>query len=325
MRILRTLFPIAVLSVFVAAPFLAYAQAFPSKSITIVVAYPPGGTIDTIARVTAGELSKQLGQAVIVENRAGADGQIGTEYVARATPDGYTLLMGSSAQMVYNPAIIPALRYHPVNDFEPITMLGAFPQALAASPGSGVKSLQDFVALAKSKPEGLFYATGASSSYMVGELFKARAGFNLTNVPYKGSAPAAVAATANQVALVVGDPTTLRAMIQSEKLVPLAVTGPQRNKSMPNTPTLLESGIDLRAVSWSALFAPAGTPQAVLDKLYEALVAVLKQEEMQTRLATLGYETSQAGMPAKEFRAMYQDELAMWTKVVKELNIKIDK
>ena len=304
--------------------FHAHAASFPGKPITIIVAYPPGGTLDTIGRVVAKKLSEHFGQPVIVENKAGADGQIGTEFVARAEPDGYTLLMGSSAQMVYNPAIFPALRYHPVNDFAPITLLGSFPQALAASPKLGIHSIKEFIGLAKSKPEGLFYSTGASSSYMVGELFKSRGGFKMVNVPYKGSAPAATAAVSSDVALVVADPTTLRAFIQSGKLVPLAVTGAERNKSLPDTPTLIESGVNVQALSWSGLFAPAETPKPVVETLYRALVTVLQADDIKERLATLGYETGRTGMAPADFRAMYQEELAMWTKVVKELDMRID-
>ena len=298
------------------------AQDYPDKPIKIIVAYTPGGMVDTIARAVAQKLSKELGQSVIVENKPGAEARIGTKYVAKSAPDGYTLLLGATGQMVYNPGLYgAALPYDPIADFAPITLLGRNSLVFAVKPDFPAKSMKDFIALAKAKPGGLFYSTGATPFYVAAEALKKMTGMNIVNVPFKGNVQAINAALAGNVQLVVADLPTTLPQLRAGTLRALAVTSRERSKFLPDTPTLLESGLDFSSRGWAGLFAPAGTPRPIIDKLYRAMSAALKSEDVSDILNKLSFETSDSGMPPQQFAAMHKADVTKWVKIMNNLNI----
>ena len=292
------------------------AQDFPTKPIKFVVGYPPGGANDTLARFVAQKLAENVGQPVIVENRPGADGIIGSEYVAKAAPDGYTLLTGASGQMVFNTLLRAKLPYDPVKDFVPVTMLYSDPLVFAVHPSVPASTISDLIALAKAKPGELFYGSAAPPFLVAIENFKQLASVDIVAVPYKGTGQAVLATVTGEVSMVMMTAGSLGPQIRAGKLRPLAVTGDKRDHTLPDVPAMSESGLGMRALSWSGLFAPAATPQAILDKLYALLAIVLKSEEMKERFAKRGYGTAVMGMPPAEFAAFYKSELAYWTKAV---------
>ncbi|MDO8298643.1 tripartite tricarboxylate transporter substrate binding protein [Lacisediminimonas sp.] len=315
-------FGAALASLLALAPAAGNAQAYPNKPIKLIVGYPPGGNLDIIARVVGQRLSEQIGQAVLIENKPGADARIASQYVAASPADGYTLLVGATGQMVYNPALHSTLGYDPVKDFVPITLLGSTPLLFAVNAKSPINSVKDLIAAAQAKPGELFYSWGATPFYAAGELFKTMAKVQLSNVPYKGNVGAVNAALAGDVAVVVADVPTTLSQIQGGKLRPIAITGAERTKYLPDTPTMIESGINFHSVSWTGLFAPAGTPPAVIDKLYATLAAILKSDGMKEQLARVSFDSTGSGMPSAEFGAMHQRELTRWTRTLKELNIR---
>ncbi|MDB5825040.1 MAG: LacI family transcriptional regulator [Herminiimonas sp.] len=299
----------------------AIAQTYPDRPIKFVVGYPPGGNLDIIARVVGQRLSERLGQPVIVENKPGADARIATKLVAQAPADGYTLLVGGSGQMVFNPALYKNLGYDALKDFVPITLFGTTPQVFAADPKLPIKSMRDLAKAAHIKPEGLMYSSGATPFFAAGELFKTLAKVKLSNVPYKGNVQAVQAAMAGDVAVVVADLPTTLSQIRSGKLRALAVTGERRSSFLPQTPTMIESGYDFYSLGWTGLFAPAGTPQWIVDKLYNTLASVLKSPEMREQIGRVSFDASDAGMSPAELGDMHRKELERWTRALGDLNI----
>jgi tripartite-type tricarboxylate transporter receptor subunit TctC len=244
--------------------------------------------------------------------------------VAKSPADGYTLLIGATGAMVYNVALYSRLTYDPVKDFAPITMFASTPLVFTVNPSVPAHSMKDLIALAKSKPGQLFYSSGAAPFHAAAELFNKQAGVQITYVPYKGNVEAVNAAVAGDVPIVVADMPTALAQIKAGKLRAIAQTGTMRSKFLPDVPTMMESGVDLEAGSWTGLFAPAGTPKPIIDKLYNALVAVMKSESVKERFAGAGFDTNGMGMPPEEFGAKHRADVAKWTKVMKELNIRAD-
>lgn len=302
----------------------AGAQNYPNKTIRFVVGYTPGGNNDIVARLVAQNLAQQLGQPVIVENKPGAEARIATEYVAKAAPDGYTLLIGATGAMVYNAGLYSNLSYDPVKDFVPITMFARTPLVFAVNPSVPAASIKELVELAKGKSGKLFYASGASPFHVAAELFNKQNGVDIVHVPFKGNVQAVNAAVAGEVPIVVADIPTSLAQVRAGKLRALAITGTDRSQFMPNIPTMLESGMDFEAGSWVGLYAPAGTPSAIIDKLYGALAKAMKSDSLKERFAGASFETKGMGMPPAEFAAIHKADLAKWTKVMKDLNIRAD-
>ncbi|MBI4292508.1 MAG: tripartite tricarboxylate transporter substrate binding protein [Betaproteobacteria bacterium] len=316
-----------ILGLFLALAFVfaageSAAQAYPNKPIKIVVGFQPGGGTDVTTRLVATKLSDVLGQPIIVENKPGAEARISTEYVAKAAPDGYTLLAGASGQMVFNPGLFAPLPYDHENAFVPITLLNSDPLVFAVNPSLPVHSVKDLVALAKAKPGTLFHASAASAFFVAAEFFNKQAGVKIIQVPYKGAAPAVVAAVSGEASMIVMSVPPINAMMKAGKLRPIAVTGDKRSRFLPEIPTVLESGLDFEGITWAGLFAPAGTPSAVIDKLYGGLAIVLKEDSMMKRLVSIGHETSGTGMPPAEFAIFFKKELAKWTKAIKDMNIR---
>jgi tripartite-type tricarboxylate transporter receptor subunit TctC len=297
------------------------AQSYPSKPIRWIVGFAPGGGNDSLARIVVQKLSEQLGQQVIVENKTGAEGRIAAEFVAKAAPDGYTVMSGASGQMVYNAGLFANLPYHPIESFAPITVLGYTQLLFGVNPSVPAGTLKEFIALAKAKPGAMFYASASSPHYVAFELFKKQAGIDLGHIPYKGDAPAMMAAIAGEVSAVSTGVGAALPQLQAGKFRALAVTGADRSQFLPNVPTVKESGIDFEGVSWTGVFAPASTPRPILDRLYGALSIVLKDQALRAHIVGLGYETTWTGMAPVEFAAFHKADLAKWMKVMKDLDI----
>lgn len=315
----------ALLAALAAAPLLAYAQA---KPLRIVVPYPPGGPLDTAARALAEAVRPALG-TVIVENKPGAGGNLGVDYVAKQPADGLTLVIGAVATHAVNPWLFRKLPYDPVKDFAPITLIAHVPNVLvmprARAEALSIHSVQDLIAYARTHPGKLNYASGGNGSagHMAGELMKSQARVAVVHIPYAGAAPAQLGLLAGQTDLMFDNLASALPQIQAGKLRALAVTTPQRVPSLPAVPTMAESGLPGFDVStWFGLFAPAGTPPATIDKLNAAFVAALRTPEMRERLARMGAEPSPTS-PA-EFAALVKSELAKYQKIVQYSGAKVD-
>ena len=301
------------------------AQSYPNKPIKFVVGSQAGGGTDIIARLVGQKLAEQVDQPVIVENKPGADGIIATEFVAKSGPDGYTLIAGTDGSMVVATSLYARQSYDPVRDFVPITLFAVAPLVFAVHPAFPPKSIDELIALARAKPGELFYASGAPQFYVATELFKKQAGVNMVHVPFKGSGPAINAVASGQLPIVVTSMPSAWAQLRASSVRGLAVISPKRYALMPDIPTMAESGLaNLELVPWTGLFAPAGTPSPIIDKLYSELAIVFKSDSLKERFATLGYETSRTGMPPADFGAFHRAEVAKWTKVVRDFNIRVE-
>ena len=303
----------------------ALAQDYPTKPVRLIVPFSPGGVADTSARVAAEKLSVRLGQQVTVENRPGASGNIGTEAVAKAAPDGYTLLLGFDGTMVINPWVFPKLPFDTLKDFAPVTKLGDATLILVAHPSVPVKDVQELIAYAKQKPGTLSYGTSGTGGtpHLAGELLNQRAGIDLTHVPYKGGGQAIGDVVGGQIPLVYTAIATAQQYVKSGKLKGLGVSGAKRSSSLPEVPTFVESGLSGFVVdSWVGVLAPAKTPQPIIDKLQRELAAVLADPSVKERYAVLGIEP--VGNRPDEFTAQIRDDLARWEKVVKQAKIRVE-
>lgn len=300
----------------------ANAQDFPpKKAVTMVVGFAAGGAADTAARIIAKKLAENVGQSVVVENRAGAGGNIAHQYVANAAPDGATLLFGSVGPLTIAPHLMK-LPYDPVRDLAPITMGVNFPNVLVVHPGVKVKTLAEFVALAKQKPGTLdFASTGpGSASHLAGELFNIQAGIDTVHIPYKGGAPALQDLLGGRVAAYYSTPSTAAPFIESGKLIPLATTGLTRPTFLPNVPTIAESGFPgFNATNWYAFVAPGKTPKPLLDRWNLELVKVLNTPEVRDQLLKHGLTP----MPGTrdELARYIASESATWGRVIRERKI----
>jgi tripartite-type tricarboxylate transporter receptor subunit TctC len=308
----------------VASTVTATGQEYPVKPLRIVVPVPPGGANDTLTRVVAPKLSEFLRQPVLVENRGGANTTLGTALVAKAAPDGYTLLSAPSAHTV-NPALYSALPYDAIRDFAPIAGLAAAPLLMAAHPSLPVTSVKDVVALAKARPGQLSYASpgNGTSGHLAGELFKSVAGLHIVHIPYKGGGPATVDLVGGHVLMMF--PTIQAALpyVAAGKLKAFAVTGVSRTALAPDLPTMAQAGLPgVEVASWFALLAPAGTSKEVVTKLDAEVRRVLQVPEVSERLRTLGYESFY--MPPEALAAYLRSDLAKWAKVVRHAGIRAE-
>lgn len=298
----------------------AAAQTFPSHPIRLVVPFPPGGTVDVSARVIAPALGDLLGQNVIVENRGGAAGLIGADAVAKARPDGYTLLMGSNSSLSMLAVLNPATPFDPLRDFAPVTLVGSTPFVLEVHPGVPAKSVRELITLAKSKPGQLTMASGGIGQ-LVGALFQSTTGTQFLDVPYQGVGPASVALIGGQVNLMFEQLATAAGPAKSGLTRALAVTSQARVVQLPDVPTMLEAGVPNYVVdSITGVLAPAGTPPEVIDKLNKAVLASLQLPATRERFATIALVATPS-TPA-QFSDYIRDDMARWKKVVKEANIK---
>ncbi len=293
-----------------------------AERFTIVSPFPPGGPVDTLARVLSDGLAKRYGQAAVVDNQVGAAGNIGMEKVKRAKGDGHTLLVIPAGNVTINPTLMPNFPFDMQKDFVPITMLAKAPNVLVASPASGIKSVKELVAQAKAKPGTLSYASPGVGSglHLAGELFKQQAGIDLLHVPYKGTPPALNDVLGGSVPLMFSNLPATLPFIGNGKLIALGVTEAVRSPAAPDIPTLAEQGIQGVAVtSWYGLMAPRGTPAAVVDQLAKDAAEMLAQPEVRERLKAQGM--TGAAMKPAEFAAHIRDETAVWARIVKARNI----
>ncbi len=306
-----------------AAPALA--QTFPLKPVRLVVTLAPGSASDIVARIIGEALSKQMGQQMIVDNRPGAGGVVAAEAVQRAVPDGYTLLVGSIATHGINPALVPKISYDAVKDFAPIINLASSPNVLIVSNSLPVKSVKELVAFARKRPGELLFSSGGNgtSHHMGAELFSLLAGVKMTHVPFKGSPQAVQAVLAGEVALMFPNIPNAMGLAKAEKVRILGVTTPRRLSWWPELPTIAELGLPgYEVIAWFGLLAPAGTPEAVIDRLNAESNKALGLQNVRDNLVTQGFEV--IGGTVKEFAAFIRSELDKWAKVVKLSGAKAD-
>jgi tripartite-type tricarboxylate transporter receptor subunit TctC len=303
----------------------AVAQSYPTKPIRWIVTYPPGGPTDVVARAIGAKLTEAWGQQIIIDNRAGAGGMIGTELGARAAPDGYTLLFGTSAGMTINPALQSRLPYDPVKDFAPVSLLVINPQLLVLNPTVPANSVKELVALAKAKPGQLNYASvGQGSPNHLGmELLKALTGTNIVHVPYKGTGPAITDLLGGQVQLMFNSMPTVLPLVRSGKLRALAVGSTQRISAIADIPTVAESGVPgFENVTWYGMFAPAKTPREIVNKLNAQVVRILAEPDMAQRLSSQGAEPRSS--TPDELAKFMRVEFERWAKVIKSAGVKVE-
>ena len=317
---------ISILAVALMLPVsMAQAQGFPTKPLTLVVPFPAGGPTDAMARVLALKLAERLGQQVVIDNRAGAGGGIAAEQVARAPADGHTLFFGTTGTMAINPSLYTKLRYDPIKDFAPVSLMATTMNVLVAHPSLPAKSLQDLLMLAKTKPGDLTYASAGngSSNHLSGELLKSSSGIQITHVPYKGSAPALVDLLGGRITMMFDTVAQQTQNIAAGKVTALAVTGPKRSPLLPDVPTAQEAGLkDFDVTIWFGVLAPAGTPSTVIDRLNREIVAVMSSDEMKRRMLQDGAE-SRPSTPA-EFASLIKRDTAKWGPVVKASGASLD-
>ena len=304
---------------------IAFAQPYPDHPIVLVVPNPPGGLVDTSARLLSEPLTRVIGQPVVVDNKPGASGNTAYQFVAKAKPDGYTLLISYSGYHVGNPSLMDKLPWDPIKDYAPIALLTVSTNVIAVHPSIPVNNLKEFIAYAKANPGKLNYASqgNGSVSHIGTEMFKQITGVDMVHVPYKGSGPAIQDVLAGQVQVFISTPPSLMQHIQSGKLKGLAVTGKNRHPGMPNVPTTAEAGLpSFQLESWVGLFAPAGTPAPVVAKLTESVKKSLALPEVKERADAAGVELRYLNPAATE--ALVKKELPYWNKVIKSANIILD-
>ena len=302
----------------------ASAQAWPVKPITMVVTYPAGGGADTMARLIAPKLGEALGQPIVIENKPGASGQIGAAAVAKAAPDGYTLMLDASSFAV-NPALFSKLPYDSDKAFKPIGVIALFPNVLLVNPAVPAASVKELVAQAKLKKNALSYASSGNGSaqHLAGAMFESAAGVDMLHVPYKGGAPALNDVIGGQVPVFFGNLASTLQHVQAGKLKPLAVTSARRSPILPAVPTMAEAGVaGYEVYEWNVLFAPAGTPEGIVSKLASALQKALDAPDVKARIAQLGGEIQTAKPDAAQ--QFVRQQTTLWAKLVRERGISVD-
>lgn len=318
----------AAFSTLVSLPATAQGTWPTGKPITYMVPFAAGGTTDTLARLIGQQLGTALGTTVVVENKGGAAGSIGSEAAARSAPDGYTLLGGTVSSHAINVSLYPKLGYDPIKSFSPVTLIGTNPVVLVVAANSPYKTLKDVLAGAKGKQGGLSSASAGtgSSQHLAVELLAYKSGVKFTHIPYKGSGPAIQDVISGQVDMMFDTTVVAAPHIQSGKLRAIAVTSPQRLASMPDVPTVAESGVaelkDFQVQSWQAIFVPAGTPTPVVTRLHDEIRKILAQPDMQNRLKGFGMEP--ADLNTTQIAAFQKAEVEKWAQVIKAANIKVD-
>lgn len=306
------------------APVSVFAQAFPNKPVKVIVTFPPGGTPDIYGRVLSQELSALWKQPVVVENKAGASGTIGTDFVAKSAPDGYTLLFAADASITIAPLLYSKNPYDPIKDLAPIVNAAAGPFVIMAHPSFPANNIKELLALAKAQPGKISYASSGAGGqqHLTMETIKSMGGVDLLHIPYKGFGQGVTDVLANQVPLIVGGITASISFTQSGKLKALGITGTKRSSFFPNVGTVAETlpGFDITA--WYGFMAPAGTPRDVINKIHDDVVSIIKRPDFQARLARDAIDPV-ANTP-EQFAAQIKTDLAMWSKIVKAAGAKLD-
>lgn len=314
------------LAALLAAPGFAQegaARAFPTKPVRLIVGYGVGGGNDIVARLLAGRISEGLGQPLVIENKPGAQSIIAAEYVAKAAPDGYTLLMGPTGPMTVNPAIYAKLPYSPLRDFVPISMIGTFPLIIMVNPSLPVKSVRELVDYGKARPNQVYYASASAAFQLAAELFNQKTGTRFVHVPYKSAAEILQAVVSAQVTMAVVDLPPMSGALKSGSVRALAVLAAKRHPKWPDLPSAAEVGLpEIEVTIFQGLFAPIGTPAPVVKRLQEEVARVVRLPDIRERLDNLGVEPS--GSTSEEFGRLVASDLAKWTAVAKAGNIKAD-
>lgn len=309
-------------------PAFAEGQWPTGKAITYLVPFPAGGTTDVLGRLIAQKLGPALGTNVIVDNKGGAGGSVGSEVASRAAPDGYMLLGGTISSHAINVSLYPRIGYDPIKSFTPVTLIGTNPVVLVVNQASPYKTLKDVLAASKAKPGGLSSASAGTgtSQHLALELLAYKSGVKFTHIPYKGSGPAIQDVIGGQVDMMFDTTVVAGPHIQSGKLRAIAVTSAKRLPSMPDVPTVAESGVpglaDFEVVSWQAIFVPAGTPAPIVDRLHNEIRKILAQPDMQEKLKSFGMEP--ADMTTAQIAAFQKAEVEKWAQVIKAANIKAE-
>jgi len=304
----------------------ASAQSYPNKPIRLVVPYPAGGPLDIMARAIGQKLTEAWKQPVVVDNRAGAGGNIGADFVAKSAPDGYTLLMGAVATHAINPSLYSKIPYDPVKDFAPVALVAQVPNILVVNPALPAKTVQELIDLARAKPGYLNFASGSTGStgHLAGELFNTMAGVKMVHIPYKGAAPATADLLGGQVQLMFDNLASALPNVKAGKLRALAVTTLARSPAMPDLPTIAESGLPgFDLTTWFGILVPAGTPPEIVARLNAEIVRALNAKDMRERLEKMGAEPPANNTP-EHFAAFIRAEAAKYAKVVKESGAKVD-
>lgn len=299
------------------------AEAYPAKPVRIIVPFPSGGPVDTLARIVGQQLSPVLGQQMIVDNRPGANGIIGTDLAGKAAPDGYTLLMGNLGPLAINVSLYHKLPYDPVRDFAPVAMVAVAPQILVAHPSLPTRSVRELVQLAKANPGQLVYGSPGTGSgaHLSMELFKTMTAINIMHIPYKGATPALADLLGGQTSLVLSSIVPAQPFVKTGRLRGLAVTSRKRTPALPGIPTMIESGLPgFEAMAWFGVLAPAGTPRSIVARLDSEIARILQKPEIKNQLAGFGSEPG-GGTP-EEFAAYIKTEIDKWGKVIKDAGIK---
>ncbi|MES3000318.1 MAG: tripartite tricarboxylate transporter substrate binding protein [Pseudomonadota bacterium] len=300
-------------------------EAYPDKPVKVIVPFAPGGGADVVARLVFTKLSARLGHPFTIDNRGGAGGIVGTDAVAKARPDGYTLLLGQTGPNAINPALFAKIPYDPIADFAPVVQLTSYPYVIVVHPSVPVRNLHELITLSKEKPGFLNYGTAGtgSSGQLAAELFQRTTGVKLTHVPYKGAGPALADTVANVVAMTFGDMASATPLILSGRLRAIALTGTRRSPLLPDVPTVAESGFPgFEAAAWHGVYAPANTPPEIISKLNRELAQILAEPEVKERLRKDGIDTIGASPAA--FGEYTRSEIKKWGTTVREANIKLE-
>ena len=308
-----------------ASSAIALAQTFPDRPVTIVVPFPPGGGTDAGARLIAQKLSTRWGQSVIIDNKAGASGMVGSEYVSRAKPDGYTLLIGNIGTFSINPSLYKKMPYDPDKAFVPVSMIAELPYFLLVTPSMKANNVKEFIAFAKANPGAVTYASSGSGSgpHLAGEMFEKATGLDMMHVPYKGGGPAAADVMAGHVNMYFSTVLESIGSVKSGKLKALGASSLVRSPAMPDLPTIAESGVPgFDAASWIGIAAPAGTPPALVDKIAVDIKAVISEQDTKQTLIQQG-ATPMPLAPAA-FKARIESDRVRYAKVIKEGNVQVD-
>jgi tripartite-type tricarboxylate transporter receptor subunit TctC len=305
---------------------VAAAQTFPSKPLRIVVSFPPGGPIDTVARHIAAPLTEIAGQQAIVDNKPGASGLIGTDFVAKSAPDGYTMILGSTAALVISPHLYPKMPYDTLKDLQGVTLATTTPNVVVVHPAVPANSLQELLELARKQPGKVNFASTSSGglNHLALEIMKAIAKVDIVHVPYKGAAPAVTDVLGGQVQGMIADIPVLQPHVMGGRLRALALTAPKRSPALANVPTSTEAGMPgLQATNWYGIFVPSAVPAETVARLQQLIAQALNRPDTRAKLAAIGAEVSPSANPG-EFQAFVRDEFARWGKIAKESGAKIE-
>ncbi|MCW5258188.1 Bug family tripartite tricarboxylate transporter substrate binding protein [Verminephrobacter aporrectodeae] len=321
---MRKVFLFAAACLFATAPTVHAEPAYPTKPIRLIVPFAPGGSTDVLARLLAAALSPELGQPVIVENKAGAGGNIGGNYVAKSAPDGYTLLIAAAGPTVINPSLYARMPYDPAKDLRAVSLLIQEPNLMAVNPKIPAKTVPEFIAYAKSRPNEVSFGSpgNGSPAHLAGEWFKQLTGTTMAHIPYKGTGPALNDLLAGQIAMMIDNMPALWPHVQSGKLRALAVSTDKRTTTAPDVPTIAESVKGFSFGAWKGLMAPAATPPAIVERLHAATTKALETPELRKRLIALGAEP--VGNTPAQFAAVIEAETASWAALLKLTGAKLD-